>query len=130
MGASEPHVNVQIDPDFRFTRAESKFLRTCVGWAEKLNQATEGGVSLKLWSPPTMIFPTASIWWNGKEVVRLFLEHGAIKKLIDGNHPALNPVVTDQNFLRMVYHEFEKNSLREMERLSRIKNRLYVVMQT
>lgn len=91
-------INIQIGQEFNPAGTSARFYRKCVDWARKLNEVTHGGVSVKFWGPPVMISPIASVWWNGKEVIELFLERdGTIRKLVSGNSPELNPVVTDEN---------------------------------
>ncbi|MDP2598549.1 MAG: hypothetical protein Q8P49_01825 [Candidatus Liptonbacteria bacterium] len=97
MSTSGREVNIQVDQEFAFSPGSAMFFKRCSVWARKLNEVTGGGVSLKFWGPPTMLNYVASFWWHGKEVTRLFLEAGVIKKLVDGGCPKLNPTITEKN---------------------------------
>lgn len=106
MSAVGPQVSISINQDFRPTRAWLVFYNKCVAWALVLNKVVErGGVSIGFFGPPGATCPIATIWWSGKEVIKLCLnKDGSIRRFVDGRYPERDPVVNDKS----IFHELRQ----------------------
>src|SRR3989344_697243 len=78
-----PMATIQIEPESSLDSNSASFYKDCLLWAQKLQNAVGGGMSVKFFGR-LYNRPNASFCWKGRHVARLFFnrQDGSIDALI------------------------------------------------